>query len=386
MILRLCSARVLDFRSFGLAQDRFWILDWGSQCFDRHSAASSGYFSSSRKSKTRPELCRRIQNLKWRGIVAFIVTFAMYGAAAEAQQAGKIPKIGIFYPDSTPGVCPDGFRQGMRELGYVDGQNIVMELRSGESKPERFPDVAADLVRGAPDVIWTHGFATILAAKQATRTIPIVVGVSRNLVEQGIVSSLARPGGNITGMELRDLEIIGKRLEILKETVPKAASVAVLVDTNDPNHANFPKNIEPEARALNLRLQRVETNAADSFDKAFSAMIQGRASALLIPENPMFSAKRRRIAELAISKRLPAVAGGSHFADVGSLLSYGANVGDLCRRSATVVDKILKGRKPADLPLERAEKFELVVNLKTAKQIGITIPPTVLARADRVIR
>ena len=310
-------------------------------------------------------------------VLSFLVAVMLVAIAvvAEAQQPGKIPRIGILNPDSEPGVCPDGFLEGMRELGYVDGKNFVVEFRSGASKPERFREVAADLVRSAPDVIWTHGIATLLAAKQATTTIPIVAGVSRNLVEQGIVSSLARPGGNITGMELRDLEIIGKRLEILKETVPKAASVAVLVDTNDPSHANSPKNIEPEARALNLRLQRIEANAAEGFDKAFSAMIQGRAGALLIPENAMFSANRQRIAELAISKRLPAVAGGAHFADAGSLLSYGANVGDLCRRSATVVDKILKGRKPADMPLERAEKFELVVNLKTAKQIGLTIPP-----------
>jgi putative ABC transport system substrate-binding protein len=318
--------------------------------------------------------------------IALVVTLAMCGAVAEAQQPGRIPTIGMFYPDSTPGVCPDGFRQGMRELGYVDGQNIVIAFRSGESKPDRFREVAADVVRSAPDVIWTHGISTILAAKQATTTIPIVVGVSRNLVEQGIVSSLARPGGNITGMELRDLEIMGKRLEILKETVPKAARVAVLVDTNDPSHANIPKNIEPEARALNVRLQRVEASAAEAFDKAFSAMVQGRASAVLIPENAMFSANRQRIAKLAISKRLPAAAGGSHFADAGSLLSYGANVGDLCRRSAAVVDKILKGRKPADLPLERAEKFKFVVNLITAKQIGVAIPPTVLAGTDKVIK
>jgi putative tryptophan/tyrosine transport system substrate-binding protein len=337
-----------------------------------------GVFADNLKSK--------IQNLKSVGAVALAFTLALCGAVAEAQQPGKIPKIGMLYPDSEPGVCPDGFREGMRELGYADGKNIVIEFRSGESKPERFADVAADLVRSAPDVIWTHGLATLLAAKRATTTIPIVVGVSRNLVEQGIVSSLARPGGNITGMELRDLEIIGKRLEILKETVPKAASVAVLVDTNDPSHVNIPKNIEPEARALNLRLQRVETNAAEPLDKAYLAMIQGRASALLIPENAMFSANRRRIAELAIGKRLPTAAGGAHFADAGSLISYGANVGDLCRRSATVVDKILKGRKAADLPLERAEKFELVVNLKTAKQIGVTIPPTVLTAANRVIK
>ena len=377
MMLRLRSAQVLDLRSIGQAQDRFWILDWGAERMKKLRVLVCGVFSDNLKSN--------IENLKWERVLAIVVALTVCEATVEAQQPGKIPRIGILSPDSEPGVCLTGFREGMRELGYVDGKNVVIEFRSGESKPERFRELAADLVRRAPDVIWTHGFATILAAKQATATIPIVVGVSRNLVEQGIVSSLARPGGNITGMELRDLEIIGKRLEILKETVPKAASVAVLVDTNDPNHANIPKNIEPEARALNLRLQRVETNA-DSFDKAFSVMIQDRAGALLIPENPMFSAKRRRIAELAISKRLPAVAGGSHFADAGSLLSYGANVGDLCRRSATVVDKVLKGRKPADLPLERAEKFELIVNLKTARQIGVTIPPAVLTAASRIIK
>jgi len=274
----------------------------------------------------------------------------------------------------------------LRELGYVDGQNIVIESRYGESKSERFREVAAELVRSAPDVIWTHSIPTILAAKQATATIPIVAGVSRNLVEQGIVSSLARPGGNITGMELRDIEILGKRLEILKETVPKASRVAVLVNSGDPSHAIIPKNIEPEARALKVQLQHVEASAPEAFDKAFAAMVQGGANALLIPENTVFSQTRRRILQLAISKRLPTAAGGSQFADAGSLLSYGANVRDMCRRSATLVDKILKGRKPADLPVERADKFEFVVNLITAKQLGVTIPPNVLVRADRVIR
>ena len=320
------------------------------------------------------------------GSFALCAMLLVLSASADAQQPEKIPTIAVLHPDSEREVCPEGFRQGMRELGYVDGQNIVINFHNAGSKPERFRKVAADVVRSSPDVIWTHGISTILAAKQATTTIPIVVGVSRNLLEQGVVSSLARPGGNITGMELRDLEIIGKRLEILKEAVPKVARVAVLVNINDPSHANVPKNIEPEARALSLRLQRVEVGAAAAFDKAFSAMMQSRANALLIPENPMFSANRKLILELAISKRLPVAAGGAHFADAGSLLSYGANVGDLCRRSATVVDKILKGRKPADLPLERAEKFEFVINLKTAKQIGLTIPPNVLVRADRVIK
>jgi putative ABC transport system substrate-binding protein len=179
--------------------------------------------------------------------ILLVVLLPAVAVIAEAQQPGKIPRIGMFSPDPAAGVCPDGFRQGMRQLGYVDGQNIVIEFR-GESKLERFREVAADVVRGAPDVIWTHGLAALLAVRQATTTIPIVVGVSRNLVEQRIVSSLARPGGNITGMELRDLEIIGKRLEILKETVPKAARVAVLVDTNDPSHTNILGNIEEWSR------------------------------------------------------------------------------------------------------------------------------------------
>ncbi|MDP2602326.1 MAG: ABC transporter substrate-binding protein [Deltaproteobacteria bacterium] len=318
-------------------------------------------------------------------LVAVIAALFGYRAIAETQQRGKIPKLGILEPGSSS-VCTAGFLPGLRELGYVDGQNIVIESRSGESKPERLREVAADLVRSAPDLIWTHSIPAILAAKQATTTIPIVAGVSRDMVELGIVASLARPGGNITGMELRDNEILGKRLEILKETVPKASRVAVLVNSNDPTHAIIPKNIEPEARALKVLLQRVEASAFEVFDKAFADMVQGRAHALLIPENAMFSQNRQRILELAISKRLPSAAGGSHFADAGSLLSYGANVRDLCRRSATLVDKILKGRKPTELPVERADKFEFVVNLKTAKQIGVTVPPNVLVRATRVVK
>jgi putative ABC transport system substrate-binding protein len=361
---------ILDFR--------FWILDWGGGPIEKYCTHWFRFLSGNRKSK--------IQNLKWVGIVAIGVTFAMCGAVAQAQQPQKIPRLAILEPGSPSKTCTVAFRQGLRELGYVDGQHIVIESRDGEQKPERLREDAAALVRSAPDIIWTHSPPAVLAAKQATATIPVVVGVSRDLVEQGIVSSLARPGGNITGMELRDNEIIGKRLEILKETVPKASSVAVLVNSNDPSHAIVPKNIEPEARALNVRLQRVEASAPEAFDKAFAAMVQGRADALLIPESSMLSGNRRRIAELAISKRLPSAAGGSQFADAGSLLSYGANVRDLCRRSATVVDKILRGRKPADLPVEQPTKFEFVINLKTAKQIGLTIPPNVLARADRVMR
>lgn len=305
---------------------------------------------------------------------------------AQAQQPGKIPRLGILEPGSSANLCTAGMRQGLVELGYVDGQNLVIESRFGEAKPDRLSEAAANLVRSAPDIIWTHSPPAVLAAKKATATIPVVVGTARDLVEQGIVESLARPGGNITGMESSDNEILGNRLEILKETIPRASRVVVIVNPNDPGHAMIPKNIEPEARALKVRLQRVETSGPETFNKAFAAMAQGRADALLIPEGSMFSQNSQRIFELATSKRLPTAAGGPHFADAGGSLSYGANVRDMCRQSATLVDKILKGRKPADLPVERPVKFEFVVNLKTAKQIGLTIPPNLLVRADRVIR
>jgi putative ABC transport system substrate-binding protein len=306
---------------------------------------------------------------------------------AEAQQTNKIPRIGILEPgQSTQSICKDGFRQGLSDLGYVEGQSILLEYRYAESKTDRLPDLAGELVQLKPDVIWTHSPPSVLAAKRTTMTIPIVVGVARDLIEQGIVSSLARPGGNITGMELRDSEIIGKRLDLLKETLPKASRVAVLVNPKDPSHAHVPGNIEPEARVLRLRLQRLEASAPQAIDRAFSAMVQGRADALLLPESAMLSENRHRIFKLAKSKRLPTAAGGPHFAEAGSLLSYGANVRDICRRSAIFVDKILKGTKPTDLPVERPSKFEFVINLKTAKQIGVTIPPNVLARADKVIR
>jgi len=187
-------------------------------------------------------------------------------------------------------------------------------------------------------------------------------------------------------MELRDNEIIGKRLELLKQTLPKVSRVAVLVNPKDPSHAAIPGNIEPEARALRVQLQRVEASGSEAIDKALAAMAQGRADALMLPESAMFSGNRHRIFELAISKRLPTAAGGPHFAEAGSLISYGASVGDVCHRSATFVDKILKGSKPADLPVERPAKFDFVINLKTAKQVGLTIPHNVLARADKVIR
>jgi len=268
----------------------------------------------------------------------------------------------------------------------VEGQNIDVVYRFAQGQVEPLPDLANKLVKLGPDIIWTHSIVAAQAAKQATKTIPLVIGVGVDFVEHCLVISLARPGGNVTGLEHRDIDLTGKRLELLKQAVPKASRVAVLIDPANPAHALIPRNIEVEARALRVELQRVEANGPEAFDKAFAVMARGRANALMIPEGSMLSRNRQRIFELAIANRLPTISGGQHFAQAGSLMSYGANVNDICRRSAVFVDKILKGSKPADLPVERPTKFEMVVNLKTAKQIGLSIPPNVLARADKVIR
>ena len=326
-----------------------------------------------------------------RSIFAFVCLLpaVFLHAGSAAQQINNIPRIGILEPGSLSekgGTCINGFRQGLGVLGYSERRNILFEIRYADSKFDRLAGLAAELVQLRPNVIWTHSPPLVLAAKRATTTIPIVVGVARDLVEQEIVSSLARPGGNITGMEARDSEIIGKRLELLKQTVSKVSRVAVLVNPIDPGHATIPGNIEPDARALRIQLQRVEARGGEALDKAFASIVQGRSDALLLPESAMFSENRRRIFEFATAKRLPTAAGGPHFAETGSLISYGASVFNVCQRSALFVDKILKGARPADLPVERPAKFDFVINLKTAKQIGVTIPPNVLARADRVIR
>ena len=261
----------------------------------------------------------------------FIIVYLLVALPGRsgAQQINNIPRIGILEPGSLSekgGTCINGFRRGLGVLGYSEKRNIAFEIRYADSKFDRLADLTAELVKLKPAVIWTHSPPLVLAAKRATATIPIVVGVARDLVEQGIVSSLARPGGNITGMEARDSEIIGKRLELLKQTASRISRVAVLVNPEDPGHAAIPQNIEPDARALRVQLQRVEVSSAAALDKAFDSIVQGRADALLLPESAMFSANRSRIFSLAIAKRLASAAGGAHFAETGSLLSYGANV------------------------------------------------------------
>jgi putative ABC transport system substrate-binding protein len=279
--------------------------------------------------------------------------------------------------------CNSGFREGLRDLRWIEGRTVHIEERYGEFKPELLHELAADLVKIAPDVIWTHSPPTVRAAMRTTTTIPIVIGVASDLVEQGTVASLSRPGANITGMELRDLEIMGKRLDLLKEMVPAVARVAVLVDPNNSAHAHVPGNIDAEGRALKVQFQRVEVRSVNDFDRAVAAI---RADALLIPEAAMFSQNRGRIIEPALKRRLPIAAGGRQFAESGSLFSYGANIFETCRRSAVFVDKILRGTKPADLPVERPSRFEFVINLKIAKLLNLKIPQSVLFRADKVIK
>ena len=308
--------------------------------------------------------------------------------AAGAQQPAKVPRIGFLGSGSpaTYGALVDAFRQGLRELGYVEGQNVVMDLRWAEGRFERLPALAEELVRLKVDVILTHGTPGPLAAKQATTTIPIVVAVAADPVGNGLVASLARPGGNITGLSLLAPELGGKRLQLLKEVVPAVSRVAILWNAANPAPALVVKETEVAARSLGVRLQSLEVRGPDDYARAFQAAISGRAGALIAVEDPLVLTHQARIVEFAAKRRLPAMYPNREYVDAGGLMSYGANLRDLFRRAATYVDKILKGAKPADLPVEQPTTFDLFVNLKTAKALRLTIPRSVLIRADRVIQ
>jgi ABC-type uncharacterized transport system substrate-binding protein len=308
--------------------------------------------------------------------------------AAEAQQAAKAPRIG--WLGDKPAAGPrlrEAFLQGLRDLGYVEGRNLVMEYRFAEGKPERLPALAAELVALKVDVIMAPGTPAALAAKQATRTTPIVF-VAADPVTSGLVTSLARPGGNLTGLSAFAPELVGKCLEQLKQAVPGVTRVAVLWQPGglgERTEKDMLKEAEVAARALGVRLQVLEARGPADFDRAFSDMTRARTGALTVLGSTMFTNERRRLVDLAAKHRLPAVYPWKEFVDAGGLMSYGPNVADLYRRAATYVDKILKGTKPADLPVEQPTKFELVINLKTAKALGLTIPPSLLGRADEVI-
>ena len=307
---------------------------------------------------------------------------------AEAQQPKKVHRVGWLASGSSSASQPryDAFRQGLRDFGYVEGQNIVIEHRYAEYQLARLPELAAELVRLKVDVIVTGGVPQLLAAKQATSTTPIVAGGAGDLVATGIVTSLARPGGNVTGLTSVSTDLPGKWLEPLRDIVPKLVLAGVLWNTADKGSSLVLKETELAARQLALQIQSLEVQSTQDLHTAFKEAKRAGSQALVILQSNFTNTHRGRIVELAIKNRLPTVFGDAGLMDAGGLISYGPSYADLYRRAAIYVDKILKGARPADLPVEQPTKFELVINLKTAKQIGLTIPPNVLARADRVIR
>ena len=310
--------------------------------------------------------------------------------AAEAQQAAKIPRLGFLGNSATAlAHLREAFVEGLRDLGYVEGRNVVIEYRYAEGKVERFPALAAELVALKVAVIVALPTPAAQAAKQATKTIPIVFAGVGDPVTSGLVTSLARPGGNVTGLSGLGPELVGKCLEQLKQAVPGVSQVAVLWQPGGQGERTDRNNLkaaEVAARTLGVRLQLVEARGPTDFDRAFSDMTTARAGALTVLPSNMFNTERRHLVDLAAKNRLPAVYQFREYVDAGGLMAYGANLADLNRRAATYVDKILKGAKPADLPVEQPTKFELVINLKAAKEIGLTIPKSVLARADEVIQ
>ncbi len=307
---------------------------------------------------------------------------------ADAQQSGKVPRIGFLSTGEASPPSPDleAFRQGLHELGYNEGANIVLEYRYAEGKLERLPGLAADLVKVPVNVIVTATSPAIHAARQATTTIPIVFAVSGNPLATGYVASLARPGGNVTGLSIMADDLSAKRLELLRETVARVSRIAVLWNPDNGDMQSRMKEVRTAAKTLGVIIQSLEVRVPDDFAKAFAWEAQDRADALLVMADPLTIFHRDRIVEDAARLRLPAIYEVGAFVRVGGLLSYGPSISENFRRAATYVDKILKGAKPADLPVEQPTKFELVINLKTAKALGLTIPQSVLIRADEVIQ
>ena len=341
-----------------------------------------GFRSSNRKSK--------IQIRKWAKRFAFLVALTVCATKADAQQTGKIRRIGFLDASTASGmaVLIDTFRQQMSKLGWIEGRNITIEFRFAEQKLERLPELAVELVRLKVDLIVVVSTPSALAAKSATTMIPIVMTNAGDPVAAGLVASLARPGGNITGFSGLAPELNTKRLEVLNDTVPKLVGVGVLrpVGTSIGQDLQL-KELRPAALALKLRLEEIETHAdAKGLESAFKSAKQKQIGAIMTTGSRPFFAERKRIVELAVKYRLPAIYFQKDFVDQGGLMSYGVNYDDLFRRSAHYTDKILRGAKPADLPVQQATKFEFVINLKAAKQIGLTIPNRVLERANQVIR
>jgi putative ABC transport system substrate-binding protein len=332
-----------------------------------------------------------VKQVAVRAILVAVILFAV-AVIADAQQPKKVLRIGYLssFDRATESARSEAIRLALRELGYIEGQNIATEYRYAEGKLDRYPELAAELVRLKVDImVVAGGDQLIQAAKNATKTISIVmVGSGADPVEAGLIESLAHPGGNVTGITNLNRELGGKRLELLKEAVPKVARVAVLYDPALPGPVREVKEVLPvAARALRLTLQPWEVRAANDFDRVFASLNKQRPDGLYVPASvSLMAANRKRIADFALKSRLPSVYNSRESVDAGGLMSYNADPADSYQRVATYVDKILKGAKPADLPVEQPKKFELIINLKTAKQIGLTIPPNVLARADKVIK
>ena len=322
-----------------------------------------------------------------------IIALAALGSvpfAAEAQHAAKVPRIGYLSLNLAANTrSREAFLEGLRDLGYVQGRNVVIEYRSAEGQLERLPVLAAELVALKVNVIVAAGGTLVaLAATHATKTVPIVFIGAGDPVTSGLVATLARPGGNVTGPSALSPELVGKWLELLTQTIPGVSRVALLWQpgaVGERTERDMLNGAEVAARALRVQLQVVEARGPSDIDKAFSDIIKAHAGALTVPSTPMFASERGRLVDLAAKNRLPTLFTFEEYVDAGGLMSYGPNLADLFRRTATYVDRILKGTKPGDLPVEQPTKFELVVNLKTARALGLTIPPSVLRRADRVI-
>ena len=339
------------------------------------------------KSGNRQKATGNSKDAKVVGFALCAMLFALC-FSVEAQPPKKVPRIGYLGGPNPLLERREAFLQGLRELGYIEGKNIIIEWRSGEGKSERVPGLAAELVRLKVDVIVTDGSNSTRRAKEATSTIPIVMTQDVDPVGRGIVASLARPGGNITGLSNLAPELSGKRLELLKETVPKLSRVAAFGTSNTPSTAPALKEMELAAGALGVKVQHVDVLTPKDIEPAFRAAAKARADAVLwvVPARIARARAQTQIVDLAVKNRLPTIYETVTAVEAGGLMSYGVNMVDLDRRAVTYIDKILKGAKPAELPVEQPKKIEFVVNLKTAKQIGLTIPPNVLARADKVIR
>src|SRR5262245_24171428 len=321
-------------------------------------------------------------------VLPFCALLSALCASTEAQQPKKVPRVGYLTVASRTTILArvDAFRQGIRELGYIEDKNIIIEWRFGEGKQDRLPALADELVRLKPDVLVTGGPISTRRAKEATVTIPIVMAQDTDPVGSGFAVSVAAPGGNITGLSTISPEISGKRLELLKETVPRLSRVAIFGTSTEPANAQTLKETEITAGVLGVKLQYLDILDSNDIETAFRAVNTERTEAVLALPSTVTASHRTEIVVLATKSRLPAMYYSAEWVEVGGLMTYGASLNDLYRRAAIYVDKILKGRKPADLPVEQPTKFEFIINLKAAKQIGLTIPPNVLARADKVIR